>query len=448
MNGHAPLNGVNGKSKVTNQQPHSKWSGMLKLLYPGVGIKRWLLLGAIGISLCSIGFAYLLRKLFAFGFPDFLPSYLEGVLMLGVGAAVILLAIYGLYRSIGPLVLASTTIDGIADTIYTRRSRGRGPRIVVIGGGTGLSTLLRGLKAYTDNLTAIVTVGDDGGSSGRLRKELGVLPPGDFRNCLVAMSESESLVKELFQYRFDQGDGLKGHSFGNLFIVAMTEITNSFDQALYESSKVLAVHGEVAPSTMADLSLSARLKSGDIVHGESLITERGGDIDQLFIDPSNAPASPRAVEAIRQAQLIIIGPGSLYTSILPNLLVRGIANALKHSAAPKIYVCNVATQKGETEGYAVEDHIEALQRHTFETVADYVVANNKPVDLLGTRFLGEPVTSDGRSIKHAKLILDDLTDPDHPVRHDSANLARIIMDVYHNSGGRKAKAPFKLAVKA
>lgn len=436
MDGQSSGNGATEDYKMKHR---ARWTGLMKLLYVGIGLKRWLLVGSLGIALCSIGAAYLLRKWFELTFPDFLPSFYEGVLLVGVGILVILLAIYALYRSIGPLILAPGTLDGLADTIYTRRSRGRGPRIVAIGGGTGLSVLLRGLKSYTDNLTAIITVADDGGSSGRLRRELGVLPPGDFRNCLVAMSDEESMLTELFQYRFDQGDGLKGHSFGNLFIVAMTNITQSFEQALHESSKVLAVHGQIVPATVANLSLIAWLNDGSTVRGESNITERGGEIDKLFIEPADAEAYPPAAEAIEQAQLIVIGPGSLYTSILPNLLVPGLAQALKNATSTKIYICNVATQKGETEGYSLSDHVEALQKHTFPTIADYVVGNSNSREL-GPSFAGEAVAKLGRPLKHAKLEHGDIIDLNHPMRHDSTKLARTVMDVYH----RKPKSKVNL----
>ncbi|MCH8206577.1 MAG: uridine diphosphate-N-acetylglucosamine-binding protein YvcK [Chloroflexi bacterium] len=419
------------------------WSGMLKLLYPGMGIKRWLLVGAMGIAVTSIGVAFMLRKLLALRFPDFLPSYLEGVVLLVGGGIVILLAIYGLYRSIGPLILASSSIDGLADTIYTRRSRGRGPRIVAIGGGTGLSVLLRGLKAYTDNLTAIITVADDGGSSGRLRRELGVLPPGDFRNCLVAMSESEPLLAELFQYRFDQGDGLKGHSFGNLFIVAMTNVTESFQQALLESSKVLAVQGQIMPATLENVNLSARLKNGRTVRGESRLVEHGGQIEDISIEPSNPEAYPPAVEAVQLADLIVIGPGSLFTSILPNLLVPDLAQALNETTALKVYVCNVVTQVGETDGYSVEDHVKLLQSYTFHGIADYVVANGNPPDV-GPEFMGEPVKSDGSALAHAILTQTDLVDPSHAVRHDPEKLAKAITAIYQRSR-RSSGARTKLA---
>ena len=434
--------GVNGMTQNLNRPQLSRWSRILRLSYPGMGFKRWLLVGAIGIAVWSIGTAFMLRKLFELRFPNFLPSYFEGVLLLGVGVLVVLLAIYGLFRSIGPLLLSSPTIDTIADTIYTRRSRGRGPRIVAIGGGTGLSVLLRGLKAYTDNLTAIITVADDGGSSGRLRREMGVLPPGDFRNCLVAMSERESLLTELFQYRFDQGNGLAGHSFGNLFIAAMTDVTHSFEQALYESSQVLAVHGQIVPATVANLSLAARMKDGDIVSGESSITERGGEIEQLFIEPSDAKAYPLAEEAIQQAQIIVLGPGSPYTSILPNLLVSGIAEAIRDAAATKIYVCNVATERGETLGYSVEDHLEALERHTFPGIVDYVLANRGSAGL-GDQYAGESVTHNGRPLMHAKMQISELVDMNHPVRHDPEKLAHAIVEVYRK--GPKGQEPVKAA---
>ena len=418
--------------------PRPRLRGILKLFYPGVGVKRWLLVGAAGIALCSIGVAYLLRKVFSLGFPDFLPSYLEGVVLLVVGLAVILAAAYGLYRSLGPLLFPrGSSIHTLADAIYTRRTLRRGPRIVAIGGGTGLSVLLRGLKLYTDNLTAIVTVADDGGSSGRLRRELGVLPPGDFRNCIVAMSDAETLMQELFQYRFPQGNGLEGHSFGNLFIAAMTDVTGSFVEALRASSRVLAVHGQILPSTLDQVVLAAELEDGRVVRGESRIPEGGGRLRRVFLEPSEPEAYGPAVEAIAQAQLVIIGPGSLYTSILPNLMVPDIAAALRSSPALKVYVCNVATQKGETLGFTVADHVEALQEHTFPEVADWVLINSRPVSL-GPRFLGGPVLDDGRPLPHVRVAQAELMDPDHPVRHDSDKLAKAIMDVYH---GRHRPVP-------
>lgn len=428
MNGSFPRNGT--VHAANGHRRGAAWLDILRLATPGVGLKRWMLLGALGMLMCLLGLAYVFVEILTLQPPDMLPLYFEGVLLLCGGGVVIYLSLFGLYRSVGPLIIDSPSIDSIANTIYTRRSLARGPRIVAIGGGTGLSVLLRGLKAHTDNLTAIVTVGDDGGSSGRLREELGVLPPGDFRNCLVAMSDAESLVADLFQYRFEQGDCLKGHSFGNLFIAAMTGVTDSFDEALVESSRVLAVHGRIIPATMANLRLSVRLKNKEIIHGESKVYQACGGIDRLMIEPANAAAHPMAVEALREAQLIVIGPGSLYTSILPNLMVKGITDAIQDSSATKVYVSNIATQQGETEGYSVMDHYEALRRHTLPGIVGHVVANSNPREL-GPNFFGVPVRHDGQPLDSLRLHLEDLTDAHHPVRHDSEKLADAVMDVYH-----------------
>ena len=424
------MNGVfrrNGSIHSANgHRRGAAWLDILRLAIPGIGLKRWMLLGALGMLMCLLGLAYVFVELITLRPPDMLPMYLEGILLLCGGGLV------GLYRSVGPLILDSPAINSIASTIYTRRSLARGPRIVAIGGGTGLSVLLRGLRAYTDNLTAIVTVGDDGGSSGRLREELGVLPPGDFRNCLVAMSDAESLVAELFQYRFNQGDCLKGHSFGNLFIAAMTGVTASFDEALLESSRVLAVHGRIVPATMANLRLSVKLKGGEVIRGESNVAEAQGGIERLMIDPPSAAAHSTAVEALREAQLIVIGPGSLYTSILPNLMVKGISEAIRTSSATKIYISNIATQRGETEGYSVSDHHSALTKHTFPDIVDNLIANDNPREL-GPNFFGVPVRYNGEPLNGARIHLRDLTDASHPVRHNSEKLARSIMEVYHKS---------------
>lgn len=415
-----------------HEQNSGAWAVLRRFMYLGLGVKRWMLLWSIGVSIIAMGLAFVIKNLFDLNLPDVLPGYLEGVIVSAVGLAAAVGSIYGLYRSVGPLLLSTQNINSLTETLYTRRSRARGPRIVTIGGGTGMSVLLRGLKAHTDNITAIVTVADDGGSSGRLRQELGVLPPGDFRSCLVALSDDETLVRDLFQYRFDQGMGLAGHSFGNLFIVAMTDIAGSFERALSESSRVLAVHGQIVPATIANLRLSARLSDGSIVEGESNIGEYGGEIEELMIRPQNAVALPQAIQAILEADMIVIGPGSLYTSILPNLLVSDVSKVLQASKAQKLYVCNVATQKGETSGYTIVDHVSTLQRHTYLEIVDYIIANNVTIEP-GPPFLGHPVLDDGRSIAHAQLVMDDLIDPAFAVRHDPAKLAQCIIDVYHGN---------------
>ncbi len=409
----------------------SGWSDAVKLLYPGLGVKRWLLVGALGVVAWSVGIAFLVRRLFSFArpFPDFLPYNLEGVFLIAVAVGFVGLAVYGLYRSVGSVILSDRSIGSLANTVYTRRARSRGPRIVAIGGGTGLSVLLRGLKTYTDNLTAVITVADDGGSSGRLRRELGILPPGDFRNCIVSLSESEPLLTDLFQYRFTRGNGLRGHSFGNLFIAAMANVTGSFEEALSESSRVLAVHGRVAPASAVGLRLTARLTDGSSVEGESNIPRHGGGIERLSIEPADAEAYPPAVEAIRNAQMVVIGPGSLYTSILPNLMVGGIAQSLKESGATKVYVCNIATESGETAGYGVADHLEALQRHTFPGLVDYVVVNDT-APAIDDRFSSEPVIPDDRPLVHAVLKRAALADARHPLRHDSQMLVNALRELY------------------
>ncbi len=325
-----------------------------------------------------------------------------------------------------------------------RRSK-RAPKIVAIGGGTGLSTLLRGLKAYTPYLTAIVTVADDGGSSGRLRRELGVLPPGDIRNCIAALADDEALITQLFQYRFGHGDGLDGHSFGNLFISAMAAVTGSFERAILESGRVLAVKGRILPSTLEDVTLVADLReptSADVpltglvrVHGESAIPRAGRRgrnvrgqtvIERVFLRPERVRAYPEAVRAILDADLIIVGPGSLYTSVLPNLLVRDVRRAVEVASALKLYVCNVATQPGETDGFDVGQHVDALQRHVGSGIFSCVLANSNTtagkdapdLEMVALRYPGDCAY---------QVIAADLVDPAAPWRHQPSRLADGIM---------------------
>ena len=425
-NGRPPLGGAAHTS--------GRWDSLRKFLYRGLGVKRWLLVGSAGVGVCSVGLAFVIKNILDLALPDVLPWYFEGVAIAVAGVTLVLTAVYGLYRSIGPLLLPSPGVGSLADTIYSRRYRDRGPRVVAIGGGTGLSVLLRGLKDHTDNISAIVTVADDGGSSGRLREQLGLLPPGDIRNCLVAMSESEALVHELFQHRFSKGEGLEGHSFGNLFIAAMTDVTGSFDKAIQESSRVLAVRGSVIPATMGNITLSARMVDGSYVSGESRIASNGKEIDRVMIVPADAEAHQTALHAIAEAELVVIGPGSLYTSILPNLLVRGIASAIRESSAAKVYIANVANEKGETEGYTLSDHVEALRAHTFTGIADYVIASEEPLEAGGGGH-GDPVRLGEGGVGQARLVTDRLADAGHPARHDPAKLAEVIMGVYHGTRG-------------
>lgn len=304
------------------------------------------------------------------------------------------------------------------------------PKIVAIGGGTGLSTLLRGLKAYTTHLTAVVTVADDGGSSGRLRRELGVLPPGDFRQCLSALAEAEPLMSQLLEYRFGEDTGLDGHSFGNLFIVAMSGITGSFESALRESSRVLAVRGQVLPSTLHNVVLGAELADASVVRGESRLSRGGAAIRRVFLQPDDVPAYPEAIRAILEADAVIIGPGSLYTSIIPNLLVRDLVHAIQASAGLKIYICNVASQPGETDHYKLSDYLAALRTHIGDLPLDRVLVNNNFAPYVPAERGVTHVPIDPAALAFQIPIVEaDLVDQQRPTRHHPAKLARAILDL-------------------
>ena len=405
-------------------------------------VKRWLLLLIAGVTGVSLGLAYLLREFYAVaGVPrgfyfltlQFLSRPMRALLFGILGVLAISIAVIQLNRAVLAPFLRPGQPD-LVDAVYQHRQRRRGPKVVTIGGGTGLSTLLRGLKEYTDNITAIVTVADDGGSSGRLRREMGLLPPGDFRSCIAALSEAEGLTSRLFQYRFNDGTGLEGHSFGNLFIAAMAGVTGSFEQALLESSKVLAVRGRVLPSTLSDVMLVAELRESAVgepslrrVEGESQIPQSGSIIERVCLEPNDPPAYPEAVRAILEADMIVAGPGSLFTSVLPNLLVPDIARAISASRASKVYVCNLATQRGETEGYDVDAHIRALERH---------VGPLFRLALANDNFTGSPAEV-GQWVRppHVQpgdylVVTADLADREFPWRHDPSRLARALIDLY------------------
>ncbi len=302
--------------------------------------------------------------------------------------------------------------------------------ICTIGGGTGSSVLLRGLKNYTDFLTAIVTVSDDGGSSGILRKELGVIPPGDFRNCVAALSDSENIIKELFDYRFDQGKGLKGHSLGNLLIAAMSDITGNFEDGLNQSAKILGAKGVVLPSSLDDIVLQAKLTDGSLVNGESLIPLKKGKISSVNLNPESAKGARSAINALKKAELIIVGPGSLYTSLIPPLLVKDLLDTIKQSSALKIYICNVATQKGETDGFSVYDHIIAIEKHTYKDIFDYIVADendNFPI----TSHDESPIKISQNDQDNPKVLQFDIKSTEHSLRHDSNKLSNCIKKIYN-----------------
>lgn len=429
----------------------------LKWLVPGMHVKRWLLLLMLGSIVLSLGFAILIRSaadshtfspIVYYGMLQFADRPLRALVFSGMGLGLIGLALYKLSQALVEPFLRPGQ-GHVADIVYQHRRRRGGPKVVAFGGGTGLSTLLRGLKKYTDNITAIVTVADDGGSSGRLRQELGLPPPGDFRACIAALSDAETLTTRLFEYRFSEGMGLNGHSFGNLFIAAMTNITGSFESGLAEASRVLAVRGRVIPSTLQDVTLCADLREEledgaegwRRVQGESAIPGLGQRIERVFLQPEDARAYPAAVKAILDADLIVAGPGSLFTSVLPNLLVDGIARAVKAAQAPRIYICNVATQPGETAGFGVGEHVESLNRHVGEGVFMHVLANNNtrmPIPAPAAHF--EWVTPPTDDLPGVSVYLADLVDRQRPWRHDSELLASAIMQIYAQLTNSQARA--------
>ncbi|TMD48763.1 MAG: uridine diphosphate-N-acetylglucosamine-binding protein YvcK [Chloroflexi bacterium] len=420
---------------------------------PGLHVKRWLVLLMVGMVLISLGIGYALANVYRSGVRlpaifyyltlQFLPRYVRGGLFGALGLSIILYALYKLTQSVlGPFLPGRDR--ALSEIIYNYRFLQKGPRVVALGGGTGLSTLLRGLKKYTGNLTAIVTVADDGGSSGRLRKEYRILPPGDFRQCITALADVEPLMTTLFQHRFKEGS-LNGHSFGNLFIMAMAEITGDFEHAIRESGRVLAVRGQIVPSTLRDVTLIAEMADGETRVGESSIPHANGNgdgdghgalatvtaIKRVFLQPEST-INPEAEEAILNAEMITVGPGSLYTSILPNLVVDGMAEALKASPAIKVFICNVATQPGETDFFRVSDHLKAIENHLGTNIFDFVVVNSNNNFPLPTsaqtagikRVVYDPATVNQRSI-HAVLV--DVVNPRISTHHDPDKLARAIM---------------------
>jgi uncharacterized cofD-like protein len=382
-----------------------------------------------------LGVAYALKEIYqtttlpyAFFYItlQFLPYWARAIIFGIFGVGLLLVSYLKLTQSVlGPFLPGNST-SSIVEVIHQFRLRGRGPRIVAIGGGTGLSSLLRGLKTYTSNLSVIVTVADDGGSSGRLRDEYRILPPGDFRQCLIALADAEPLMKQLFDHRFKEGS-LDGHSFGNLFIMAMADVTGNFEHALRESGKVLAVKGTIIPSTLQDVTLVASINGGT-VEGESKIPKQNAPISHVFLKPDGAQVNPEAAQAILNAELVIVGPGSLYTSILPNLLVEGMVEAIKASPALKVYICNLAAQPGETDGYGVDDYLRVIREHVGANLFDFVLVNsNNAHSPTGGQ---EPVIfkpADTANQPEVRFIAGDMVNVKIPSHHDSDKLARTIM---------------------
>lgn len=406
---------------------------------PGIRIKRWLLLGAFGIACISFGLSFMLREIYISLVERVLSIFLilSGCVFIGLSVWYVVKTFFHAISHSGFKI--SLDADRLSGLLYEKRILIKGPKIVAIGGGTGLSTMLRGLKAYSSNITAVVTVADDGGGSGMLRQDLGMLPPGDIRNCVLALADTEPILQQLLQYRFQEGM-LKGQSFGNLFLAAMDGISQNFEEAVHKMSDVLAVTGRVLPVTLQDVKLCAEFEDGCVICGESQIgdhsDEHGGRIKQVYLNPQNAVPLQEVLDAIAEADIVVLGPGSLYTSIIPNLLVDGVCEALKKSNAIKVYVCNVMTQPGETEGYSVWDHISVLEKHSFPGIVDYCIANTADIpDEYKVKYWNdkaETVRVDREPIREAGVRLiegDYVSIKNEYIRHDPQKLAATVVDL-------------------
>lgn len=413
-------------------------------LIPGLQVKRWFAMIFFGSLLIIVGTMIVFNMRPVYFTMEFIRHIAAAAPTGIVGIAVVALGAYMFFKGWQKTNLSILDMDDIQgkgsvlEALYRRRRLNRGPKIVAVGGGTGLSMLLRGIKRITNNVTAIVTVGDDGGSSGRLREEMGVLPPGDIRNCIAALADDDDLVTELFQYRFRKGEGLEGHSFGNLFLTALCSITGDMVRAVKESSKVLSIRGRVLPSTLDDMRLTAEMEDGRVIHGESNIPEANGKVKRLFTEPENCRPLEDVISAIKEADLIILGPGSLYTSVIPNLLIKEISAEIAKSSAKKIYVCNIMSQPGETDGYTVSDHITAIINHAgYSNIMDAVLINDNLPENMAEKYMiagSFPVKLDTDNIKKlnvrivSKKLIED--SKEGLVRHSSNRVARAIYHWY------------------
>ncbi|MBN1264088.1 MAG: YvcK family protein [Anaerolineales bacterium] len=427
------------------RRAEGQWERLKRWLEPGLGVKRWIVTLILATALIGLGVALLLLDIYrANPGSEFLavlslavfPRWLRALLLGGFGLVILLVSIFRLSRAlITPFLKPG---DEVVEVVAAHRRRGRGPRIVAIGGGTGLSTLLRGLKQYSNNITAIVTVADDGGSSGRLRRSLGLPPPGDIRACIAALSHDEDLLTQLFQYRFRAGEELNGHSFGNLFIAALSGVTGSFDQGVLEAGRLLSIGGSVMPSTLVDVNLVAEKEPLTSDHeirinGESRISDIPGRISRVELSPSAPPAYPGAINAILNADLVILGPGSLYTSVIPNILVPDIVGAIKATRAFRMFICNVANQPGETEGYNYKDHWQAIEDHAGPGLIDLMIINNYYEGRLPENV--DWVKNGETQQMDVPVFKTDLIDYDKPWHHDSYKLAESIIDLLEERTG-------------
>ena len=400
--------------------------GLFKWLYPGMRVKRWVFLCCFGIILCSMGFVLTVMEV----------QKTSGSLIVLLGVGIVAISIRKIIKSVVTVLLPQRENE-LVNIMYQKRYLERGPKIVAIGGGSGLAVLLHGLKQFTSNITAVVTVADDGGSSGRFRSQFNMPPPGDIRNCLVALADAEPMMSDLFQFRFQESGALEGHNFGNLFILAMLKVTGDFEKAIKESSKILAIRGRVVPSTLKRVSLMAQHKDGTQTQGESNISKVRSPIEKLYLSPEGCGATEDALQAIQNADAVVIGPGSLYTSILPNLLIEDLAAALAHTSAPKIYICNVMTQPHETDHFSVFRHVNTIVEHTRPDVLSHVLVNtgNIPQNIL-QRYASEeafPVELDLASVQGLgyEVIEAKLVNCVDTIRHNPRRAAKVIMDIIH-----------------
>ena len=406
-------------------------------LIPGLQVKRWFAMIFLGTLFMTIGFLILCDIKPVFYTMQFIKKVAMNVSTEWTAFAIIMFGagiFFKGWQKTNLSMLGMKDDTSMLEALYRRRKLNRGPKIVAVGGGTGLSMLLRGIKNITNNITAVVTVGDDGGSSGRLREDMGILPPGDIRNCIAALADDENLITKLLQYRFKSGEGLEGHSFGNLFLTALCAITGDMVRAVKESSNVLSIRGRVLPSTLDDMKLVAEMEDGRIIHGESNIPEAHGKIKRLFTDPSHCHALEDVITAIKDADLIILGPGSLYTSVIPNLLISEISQEIAKSHAKKIYVCNIMTQPGETDNYSASDHVRALMQHAnSKNIIDAVLVNDFIPCNLAQKYEmagSYPVKLDLENLKKlgVKMFPKKLIEDSREglVRHSSNRVARAI----------------------
>lgn len=409
-------------------------------LIPGLQVKRWFAMIFAGAVLITIGILILVDLQPIYNTMQFISKIANTISTEWLAFAIIMFGAAVFFKGWQKTNLSILDMeddrnnDVLLENLFRRRKLNRGPRIVAVGGGTGLSMLLSGVKNITNNLTAVVTVGDDGGSSGRLRESMGILPPGDIRHCITALADDEDLVTKLFKYRFKNGEGLEGHSFGNLFLTALCAITGDMVTAVKESSNVLSIRGRVLPSTLDDMKLVAEMEDGRVIHGESTIPEANGKIKRLFTEPANCEALDDVIAAIKNAELIILGPGSLYTSVIPNLLVKKISEEIAKSEAKKIYVCNIMTQPGETDDYKVSDHLKALIQHAgSDKIVDAVLVNDYLPENLADKYQKSgsyPVKVDTAEVKKmgikifAKKLIQD--SKEGLVRHSSTRVARAV----------------------